>query len=74
MLRGRPGPQGQPPKERWAPRDHIAYKSDQSPRILYLADVSSPKLGNASREDEVSSTTPTASAWRITNLSLDVGI
>ncbi|KAI0000404.1 transcription factor [Russula vinacea] len=31
VLRGRPGPQGQPPKE----------------RILYLADVSAPKLGNA---------------------------
>ncbi|KAI0311712.1 hypothetical protein OF83DRAFT_1149705 [Amylostereum chailletii] len=36
ILRGRPGPQGQPPKE----------------RILHLADVSSPRLGNASREDE----------------------
>ncbi|KAI0063561.1 transcription factor [Artomyces pyxidatus] len=36
VLRGRPGPQGQPPKE----------------RILHLADVSSPRLGNASREDE----------------------
>ncbi|KAN0109313.1 hypothetical protein V8E52_009497 [Russula decolorans] len=36
VLRGRPGPQGQPPKE----------------RVLYLADVSSPKPGNASREDE----------------------
>ncbi|KAI0268661.1 transcription factor [Gloeopeniophorella convolvens] len=36
VLRGRPGPQGQPPKE----------------RILHLADVTSPRLGNASREDE----------------------
>ncbi|KAI9442378.1 transcription factor [Lactarius indigo] len=36
VLRGRPGPQGQLPKE----------------RILHLADVSSPRLGNASREDE----------------------
>ncbi|KAH9984776.1 hypothetical protein BJV77DRAFT_965908 [Russula vinacea] len=38
VLRGRPGPQGRSPKE----------------RILYLADVSAPKLGNASREDEPS--------------------
>ncbi|ETW80350.1 hypothetical protein HETIRDRAFT_384869 [Heterobasidion irregulare TC 32-1] len=36
ILRGRPGPQGQPPKE----------------RILHLADVTSPRMGNASREDE----------------------
>ncbi|THH21338.1 hypothetical protein EW146_g211 [Bondarzewia mesenterica] len=36
ILRGRPGPQGQSPKE----------------RILHLADVSSPRMGNASREDE----------------------
>ncbi|KAI0302486.1 transcription factor [Russula brevipes] len=36
VLRGRPGPQGQLPKE----------------RILHLADVMSPRLGNASREDE----------------------
>ncbi|KAI0305558.1 transcription factor [Multifurca ochricompacta] len=36
VLRGRPGPQGQPPKE----------------RILHLADISSPRLGNVSREDE----------------------
>ncbi|TFK73990.1 transcription factor [Pluteus cervinus] len=36
ILRGRPGAQGQPPKE----------------RILYLADVAAPKVGNATREDE----------------------
>ncbi|KAF8638063.1 hypothetical protein AX16_010695 [Volvariella volvacea WC 439] len=36
VLRGRPGPQGQPPKE----------------RILYLADVTAPRLGTSSREDE----------------------
>lgn len=36
VLRGRPGPQGQPPKE----------------RILHLAEISAPRLGTASREDE----------------------
>ncbi|KAI0029095.1 hypothetical protein K488DRAFT_80365 [Vararia minispora EC-137] len=36
ILRGRPGPQGQPPKE----------------RILHLADISCPRMGNSSREDE----------------------
>ncbi|KAA1476768.1 transcription factor [Dentipellis sp. KUC8613] len=36
VLRGRPGPQGQPPKE----------------RVLHLADVTSPRMGNQSREDE----------------------
>ncbi|RDB25021.1 Nuclease domain-containing protein 1 [Hypsizygus marmoreus] len=36
VLRGRPGPQGQPPKE----------------RILHLADVTAPRLGTSSREDE----------------------
>jgi staphylococcal nuclease domain-containing protein 1 len=36
VLRGRPGPQGQPPKE----------------RILHLADITAPRLGTASREDE----------------------
>ncbi|KAH7888601.1 hypothetical protein F5I97DRAFT_1853998 [Phlebopus sp. FC_14] len=36
VLRGTPGPQGQPPKE----------------RILHLADVSAPRMGNTTREDE----------------------
>ncbi|KAH8119402.1 transcription factor [Phellopilus nigrolimitatus] len=36
VLRGRPGPQGQPPKE----------------RVLHLADITAPRLGTASREDE----------------------
>ncbi|KAF9060106.1 transcription factor [Rhodocollybia butyracea] len=36
VLRGRPGPQGQPPKE----------------RVLHLADVSAPRMGSANREDE----------------------
>ncbi|PAV18694.1 transcription factor [Pyrrhoderma noxium] len=36
VLRGRPGPQGQPPKE----------------RILHLADVTAPRLGTQTREDE----------------------
>ncbi|KAJ7647235.1 hypothetical protein FB45DRAFT_892832 [Roridomyces roridus] len=36
VLRGRAGPQGQPPKE----------------RILHLADIAAPRLGTASREDE----------------------
>ncbi|EJD02961.1 transcription factor [Fomitiporia mediterranea MF3/22] len=36
VLRGRPGPQGQPPKE----------------RILHLADITAPRLGTQSREDE----------------------
>ncbi|KAI9571098.1 hypothetical protein HD554DRAFT_2239128 [Boletus coccyginus] len=36
VLRGAPGPQGQPPKE----------------RILHLADVAAPRMGNTTREDE----------------------
>ncbi|KAF5393303.1 hypothetical protein D9757_000664 [Collybiopsis confluens] len=36
VLRGRPGPQGQPPKE----------------RVLHLADVSAPRLGSSTRDDE----------------------
>ncbi|KZV69559.1 transcription factor [Peniophora sp. CONT] len=36
ILRGRPGPQGQPPKE----------------RILHLADIQTPRIGNTTREDE----------------------
>ncbi|KAH9485463.1 Staphylococcal nuclease domain-containing protein 1 [Psilocybe cubensis] len=36
ILRGRPGPQGQPPKE----------------RVLHLADLSAPRIGTATREDE----------------------
>ncbi|KAL5528449.1 hypothetical protein ACEPAF_7585 [Sanghuangporus sanghuang] len=36
ILRGTPGPQGQPPKE----------------RILHLADITAPRLGTQSREDE----------------------
>ncbi|KAF9566683.1 transcription factor [Agrocybe pediades] len=36
ILRGRPGPQGQPPKE----------------RVLHLADLSAPRLGISTREDE----------------------
>lgn len=36
ILRGRPGPQGQPPKE----------------RVLHLADLSAPRLGTSTREDE----------------------
>ncbi|KAJ7178432.1 hypothetical protein C8R43DRAFT_459314 [Mycena crocata] len=36
VLRGRAGPQGQPPKE----------------RILHLADVAAPRLGTSTREDE----------------------
>ncbi|KIK67322.1 hypothetical protein GYMLUDRAFT_37413 [Collybiopsis luxurians FD-317 M1] len=36
VLRGRPGPQGQPPKE----------------RVLHLADVSAPRMGSSNREDE----------------------
>ncbi|KAK0504683.1 hypothetical protein EDD18DRAFT_308303 [Armillaria luteobubalina] len=36
VLRGRPGPQGQPPKE----------------RILHLADVGAPRMGSSTREDE----------------------
>ncbi|KAF9263252.1 hypothetical protein L218DRAFT_959268 [Marasmius fiardii PR-910] len=36
VLRGRPGPQGQPPKE----------------RVLHLADVSAPRMGSSTREDE----------------------
>ncbi|KAG9221028.1 hypothetical protein CCMSSC00406_0002372 [Pleurotus cornucopiae] len=36
LLRGRPGPQGQPPKE----------------RVLHLADVSAPRMGSSTREDE----------------------
>ncbi|KAF5354669.1 hypothetical protein D9756_005374 [Leucocoprinus leucothites] len=38
VLRGRPGPQGQPPKE----------------RVLHLADLNAPRLGTQSREDEAS--------------------
>ncbi|KAG5730041.1 hypothetical protein E4T56_gene5842, partial [Termitomyces sp. T112] len=37
ILRGRPGPQGQPPKE----------------RVLHLADITAPRLGTSSREDEL---------------------
>ncbi|KAF8236472.1 hypothetical protein L208DRAFT_1432421 [Tricholoma matsutake] len=36
VLRGRPGPQGQPPKE----------------RVLHLADVTAPRLGTSTRDDE----------------------
>ncbi|TDL26266.1 transcription factor [Rickenella mellea] len=36
LLRGRPGPQGSPPKE----------------RILYLADLSAPRVGTQNRDDE----------------------
>ncbi|KAJ2913134.1 hypothetical protein MD484_g7282, partial [Candolleomyces efflorescens] len=36
VLRGRPGPQGQPPKE----------------RVLHLADLQAPRLGTSTREDE----------------------
>ncbi|KAG9079082.1 hypothetical protein FS749_008851 [Ceratobasidium sp. UAMH 11750] len=36
VLRGAPGPQGQPPKE----------------RILHLAEIVSPRIGTASKEDE----------------------
>ncbi|KAF8919792.1 hypothetical protein CPB85DRAFT_720768 [Mucidula mucida] len=36
VLRGRPGPQGQPPKE----------------RILHLADIGAPRMGSSTREDE----------------------
>ncbi|KAJ7770129.1 hypothetical protein DFH07DRAFT_266338 [Mycena maculata] len=36
VLRGRAGPQGQPPKE----------------RILHLADIAAPRLGTSTREDE----------------------
>ncbi|KAL0072455.1 hypothetical protein AAF712_000218 [Marasmius tenuissimus] len=36
VLRGRPGPQGQPPKE----------------RVLHLADVTAPRMGSSTREDE----------------------
>ncbi|KAJ8515253.1 hypothetical protein ONZ45_g7284 [Pleurotus djamor] len=36
LLRGRPGAQGQPPKE----------------RVLHLADVSAPRMGSSTREDE----------------------
>ncbi|KZS98346.1 transcription factor [Sistotremastrum niveocremeum HHB9708] len=36
LLRGRPGPQGQPAKE----------------RILNLADITSPRMGSSNREDE----------------------
>ncbi|KII92084.1 hypothetical protein PLICRDRAFT_50514 [Plicaturopsis crispa FD-325 SS-3] len=36
VLRGRPGPQGQPPKE----------------RILHLADITAPRIGSSTREDE----------------------
>ncbi|EGO00009.1 hypothetical protein SERLA73DRAFT_167866 [Serpula lacrymans var. lacrymans S7.3] len=36
VLRGRPGPQGQPPKE----------------RILHIADVTAPRVGSSTRDDE----------------------
>ncbi|KIJ39936.1 hypothetical protein M422DRAFT_75809 [Sphaerobolus stellatus SS14] len=36
ILRGRPGPQGQPPKE----------------RILHVAEVTAPRMGSSTREDE----------------------
>ncbi|KDQ53594.1 hypothetical protein JAAARDRAFT_72541 [Jaapia argillacea MUCL 33604] len=36
LLRGRPGPQGQPPKE----------------RVLHLADVTAPRMGSSTRDDE----------------------
>ncbi|KAI0790842.1 transcription factor [Abortiporus biennis] len=36
VLRGSPGPQGQPPKE----------------RVLHLADISAPRLGTSTRDDE----------------------
>ncbi|KAJ7076400.1 hypothetical protein B0H15DRAFT_925222 [Mycena belliarum] len=43
VLRGRAGPQGQPPKERSAQR---------ASRILHLADITAPRLGTSTREDE----------------------
>ncbi|KAF7971882.1 hypothetical protein HWV62_19771 [Athelia sp. TMB] len=36
VLRGRPGPQGQPPKE----------------RVLHLADITAPRMGTSTRDDE----------------------
>ncbi|KAF8503095.1 hypothetical protein JB92DRAFT_3084279 [Gautieria morchelliformis] len=36
VLRGRPGPQGQPPKE----------------RILHVAEIAAPRMGSSTREDE----------------------
>ncbi|KAJ3724605.1 hypothetical protein C8R42DRAFT_695244 [Lentinula raphanica] len=43
VLRGRPGPQGQPPKER-------CYSNFNT--FLHFADVSAPRMGSSNREDE----------------------
>ncbi|KAF9465009.1 hypothetical protein BDZ94DRAFT_1281658 [Collybia nuda] len=43
VLRGRPGPQGQPPKE--SPTNGLG-------RVLHLADITSPRIGTTTREDE----------------------
>ena len=61
VLRGRPGPQGQPPKERyvsilWNFRKSSIFNScmlHYLSRILHLADVTAPRLGTQTREDEV---------------------
>jgi staphylococcal nuclease domain-containing protein 1 len=57
ILRGRPGPQGQPPKERfeWC----ILFRVQNLLlkvliiRILHLADITSPRMGSSTRDDEV---------------------
>jgi hypothetical protein len=53
VLRGRPGPQGQPPKERSVDLEMLSSSLDTLSRILHLADVTAPRLGTSSREDEV---------------------
>ena len=53
VLRGRPGPQGQPPKERQAQLKYPMTPVLISSRVLHLADVSAPRLGTSTREDEV---------------------
>ncbi|KAF8161178.1 hypothetical protein B0H34DRAFT_781782 [Crassisporium funariophilum] len=47
VLRGRPGPQGQPPKERC-----VGLAIITSIWVLHLADISAPRLGTSTREDE----------------------
>jgi hypothetical protein len=56
VLRGRPGPQGQLPKERYVEAALTRSSLTRMSRlasVLYLAEIVAPRLGNAQRDDEV---------------------
>lgn len=54
ILRNRAGPQGQPPKERCVTFVlDLSWSAQEAISLLHLADLTSPRLGTATREDEV---------------------